>query len=148
MGFVSDACWNEWIANNAVANASVVVINKSLEALLLLRTNREWVLPSGGISSGESPEQAARRELLEETGIALDTPLKFISVCTFKDAKDLNGNPKTDVVITFLAKYDGVINIETKEALDFKWFSRHKIITTTNIKIATKHQILTAYENL
>ncbi|WP_211227244.1 SLATT domain-containing protein [Saccharospirillum impatiens] len=39
----------------------------------------EWVLPKGHIKQGESPEQAARREVLEETGIlgalwqALDT---------------------------------------------------------------------------
>jgi 8-oxo-dGTP pyrophosphatase MutT (NUDIX family) len=31
-----------------------------------------WVLPGGGVEPGESYENAARRELCEETGIAID----------------------------------------------------------------------------
>jgi len=39
---------------------------------------RAWTIPKGLIEEGESPEAAARREFLEETGLALDalfTPL-------------------------------------------------------------------------
>jgi len=34
-----------------------------------------WQMPQGGIDAGESPRQAACRELLEETGIAAIEPL-------------------------------------------------------------------------
>ncbi len=36
---------------------------------LVIRRGREWVLPKGHVEPGERPEEAARREVLEETGI-------------------------------------------------------------------------------
>ena len=69
---VSPKCWNEWISKNAVANAGVVVVNSSKEILILKRkegcNKNYWELPSGGIKKDEKPQDAAIRELKEETG--------------------------------------------------------------------------------
>ena len=42
-------------------------------------TGVEWQLPGGWIEPGESPRQAARREVLEETGLQILEP-RFIGV--------------------------------------------------------------------
>ena len=35
----------------------------------------QWTMPGGGIELGEHPEEAAQRELLEETGLRVEGPL-------------------------------------------------------------------------
>ncbi len=42
-----------------------------LVAVVRLRKRNEWVLPKGKLDAGETPEEAAYREVLEETGHAV-----------------------------------------------------------------------------
>ncbi len=56
--------------------------------VLLIRRAEEpfigrWALPGGFVDEDEPLERAARRELEEETGLAVDTP--FVQVGTFGD---------------------------------------------------------------
>lgn len=54
--------------------AGVALTNKTGELLLLQRPDGKWDLPGGHMEAGESLEQTASRELLEETGFTADTP--------------------------------------------------------------------------
>lgn len=54
--------------------AVAAVIHNAEGALLLQEKHREgWSLPAGAIEPGESPEEAVRREVLEETGLIISS---------------------------------------------------------------------------
>jgi mutator protein MutT len=67
------AAGGRFVYENPIPAATALVLNGTGQ-LLLVRRNREpgkhqWALPGGFVESGESPAEAARRELEEETGI-------------------------------------------------------------------------------
>ena len=70
--------------------ADVVLLRETGDGheLLLIRRGQgpfegAWALPGGFVDEGETPEAAARRELLEET--AVDTDVSLIQVGAFGD---------------------------------------------------------------
>ncbi|WP_155128364.1 NUDIX domain-containing protein [[Actinomadura] parvosata] len=53
--------------------AEVWVLDESFREVLLVRHRRRgWVPPGGRVEPGESPREAARRELYEETGVRVE----------------------------------------------------------------------------
>lgn len=81
-------------ASAAVRRAAAVVLHRERDGALELFAVRRspdlaflggyWSLPGGAAAPGESPEEAARRELAEETGVILDpsSPLEPLGVWT------------------------------------------------------------------
>jgi 8-oxo-dGTP pyrophosphatase MutT (NUDIX family) len=56
-----------------MVGAAVLILNNRDELLMLLRTdNGCWGIPGGAMEPGESLEETARRETLEETGLAIE----------------------------------------------------------------------------
>lgn len=54
------------------AGIGIVLVNDKNQVFIGQKSNRTqtfWQLPQGGIEAGETPTEAAKRELLEETGI-------------------------------------------------------------------------------
>ena len=67
-------------------SAAAVIVNEENKVLLLnhlLRPYSGWGLPGGFINSGEQPDTAIRREIVEETGLIL-RDLEMVSVRTIK----------------------------------------------------------------
>jgi 8-oxo-dGTP pyrophosphatase MutT (NUDIX family) len=62
--------------NHDEVSAGGVVVRRSPEngewEAALIRVGRAWSLPKGNLDKGETPEQAAVREVSEETGLPMD----------------------------------------------------------------------------
>ena len=61
--------------------------------------SKGYGIPKGQVEEGESLEVAARREFLEETGIAIDSPIEYLP-----GSGDINGGKK---IHAFVSKGDG-----------------------------------------
>jgi 8-oxo-dGTP pyrophosphatase MutT (NUDIX family) len=64
------------------ALAAVVYAERGNEILLLKRAggalSGQWFLPGGAVERGELPEDGARRELLEESGLRIEGELELV----------------------------------------------------------------------
>lgn len=77
-----------WFSQAKFVLAVVVVVFCGDRVLLLRHSYRPrypWGLPTGWVRYGETAEQAARREVAEETGIVLDRPIWLGSQLPFPD---------------------------------------------------------------
>lgn len=75
-----------------IAGVSVVVINLNGDVLLLRHSYgpKVWALPGGGLNPGEDPEECARREVMEELGLKLDSVRSLGAI-----EEELSGSPHT-----------------------------------------------------
>jgi 8-oxo-dGTP diphosphatase len=102
----------------------VLVINKKTGEILLIKRLKEpfkdcWALPGGFVDEGEDLEQAARRELLEETNVETG---KMTQVGAFgKPNRDPRGHMISVAYQTNLI--ENQIVKAKDDAKEVKWFS-------------------------
>ncbi|MFM7499549.1 MAG: NUDIX hydrolase [Actinomycetota bacterium] len=114
-------------------SAGGLVVDKSGELGLLIgridkRGRMLWSLPKGHIESGESPEEAALREVREETGIksSITRSLGVIDFWFMAEGKRIH---KTVHHFLFAEK-SGKLEAQVSEVDDVKWFPLDEIAKT------------------
>ncbi|SFK12064.1 ADP-ribose pyrophosphatase YjhB, NUDIX family [Halobacillus dabanensis] len=103
----------------------VLILDNQNRILLQQRTSPKgvWGLPGGLMELGESTEQVAKREVLEETGLKVDD-LKLMTVYSGEDqfSRAPNGDEFYVVTTVYYTKtYEGPVTIDPKETLQIKF---------------------------
>ena len=90
------------------------------------RDTDAWQMPQGGVDEGESPRDAALRELTEETGI----PAELVEIVA-----------ETDGWLTYDLPHDLVPHIWKGRfrGQEQKWYLMHFLGTDAQVKIETAH---------
>ena len=117
-----------------------IVINKNNEVLLIKRGHEPfkdyWALPGGRINENEDLEDAARRELLEETSLNIPE-IPFRQQKTYgKPGRDPRGH---NISVVFIASLDD--NPEVKggdDAVEAVWFDVDTVMAP-NFPLAFDH---------
>jgi isopentenyl-diphosphate delta-isomerase type 1 len=130
-----DECHRKGLLHRAI---HVLVFNSKGDLLLQKRSLGKKTYPgrwtsscSGHVSRGESYEEAARRELREEIGIAAEMRESF---------KFYDDNPiDREIAKVFVARHEGPFNIDNDEVDGAKFFSMDEVrrIMSENPEVLT-----------
>ena len=108
-----------------IAGAAVLIFNNENQLLLHhRRDNKHWGLIGGSMEIGESLEETAKREVLEESGLTLEE-LKWFDL--FSGRELIYKLPHGDVVVNVTAvytssKYKGQLTPDDTEGYEVRFF--------------------------
>jgi len=122
--------------------ASALILNSNEEILLQKKTSdyigfpNKWCLFGGGIEEGESPEEAIKRELLEELEYVFETD--FIKKLRYRT--DFEGGSREGELYLFRTFYEGPISgLRLKEGADFGFFNLEEL---KGLNMLERHRII------
>lgn len=131
-----------------LVGATVGVIDDQGRLLLQLRPNGMWGLPGGLLELGESAEEAARREVYEETGVEVGE-LKLVEVFSGKQyfVELPNGDQFYPVTIVYISRdiKNSEIKIDGVESLDAQFFNLQELpeqISPLIMKLIKQYNLL------
>ncbi|MCL2499767.1 MAG: NUDIX domain-containing protein [Defluviitaleaceae bacterium] len=107
------------------------IVNENNEILLQKRNKEDdiWGIPGGIVEIGESIEEAAIREVKEETGLDIKIE-NLIGVYSKYFFEYHNGDKAQTICYAFRANViGGTLNIDNNETYDLQYFNRHNLPT-------------------
>ncbi len=98
---------------------------KGWKTLMVQHRSDFWAFPKGHPEPGETPKQAAERELFEETGL---NPVKYLSDEMLKEQYFFKheGVLIKKEVFYFIAEVEGKVVIQEEEVMAAKWIEMDK----------------------
>lgn len=114
-----------------VPAVAVAVVNDAGQLLMIRRTdNDQWAIPGGQQEVGETPVQAARREVLEETGIRCEVTalVGIFSNPRYVVEYTSNGEVRQEFSILFTGHPVGGAITTSSESRKVTWCDRDKVL--------------------
>ena len=127
----------KYVGHAPIMSCSCGVIIENAEGEILLqkrRDNGSWALIGGAMEMGETFEEAAKREVKEESGLSIGK-LEIFKLCSGRDCiiEYPNGDVTFGPGIIFLTKeYEGEIVGDPEEVIEHRFFKKTDIPENLN----------------
>ena len=111
--------------------------NNKIRYLLIKDRQNNWTIPKGHIESGENPQEAALREIKEETGLKKLNIARELESTRYFYCRGKELIRKTVFLYLIEAKDDEELNPDKKEIKGAMWFTGKdalKNVSYSNIK--------------
>ncbi|MGB3668964.1 MAG: NUDIX hydrolase [Phormidesmis sp.] len=109
-----------------VAASVIAILPDDRLVLIRRRDSGLWGLPGGLVDWGEDVQTAAKRELLEETGLTLISPGRLVGVYSAKERDERFHS----ICVALAAKAEGSMDgFDPDEVLEVSAFYRHELPT-------------------
>lgn len=143
------------MSETKVVRVGVAVIIRNPEGQILFQLRKgehgpgTWSLPGGHVDFGEEPEDTARREVLEETGLTVGQIVPY-DICPYVNSH-FKATGKQYITLYFVAKYlEGEPKVtEPDKCEKWVWCDPHKLpsplfepIEQGKLNLAFAHQLL------
>ncbi|PAE23247.1 NUDIX hydrolase [Bacillus sp. 7894-2] len=113
-----------------ITGASVIILDENNRLLLQLRKdNNCWGLTGGSLEPGETLEDVAKREMLEETGLTAND-LQLFNIYSGEEFyyKYPHGDEVYNVVAAYTCNnFDGELDIDEDEVSELRFFHVQEI---------------------
>lgn len=132
MGYILELRKIEGIGHRPLQMVACAVFLFDEKGNVLLQKRADdftWCVPGGSMELGETPEEAARREFFEETGLELGN-LKLFNVMSGEDSHFTypNGDEIYAVDINYVCyEYSGTFKKQDEEVLELQFFDIDKL---------------------
>lgn len=123
MSDMENTNWGQSVAGIVIRENKVLLVRHTYGA-----GKGNLIIPGGYVNNNETPQNAVKREILEETGINV-TP---------KDIIGIRFNTH-DWYVVFLAEYvDGVAHSDGEENSEAIWIDIHEVLSRNDVPELTK----------
>lgn len=129
MGYILDLRKIEGVGHRPLqmVACTVFIFDEQKRILLTQRADDgTWCVPGGSMELGETPEEAAKRECFEETGLVVND-LKLYNVLSGENSHFIypNGDEVYAVDINFVCySYSGTLKKQEDEVLQIQFFDK------------------------
>lgn len=129
-----------------VATVGALILNPSNE-ILMIRTHKwgnRWGIPGGKIERGESSEDALKREVLEETGLAI-TDIRFAQVQDCISSTEFYRDEHF-ILLNYVARTANTSVQLNEEAQEFLWLPSQEVLKL-DLNQPTRNLVETEIQN-